>query len=73
MEFKDISNEFHRTYTFFKEGQLVKITIDLPMKVNVSESGGHRVLDSQGVSHYIPSGWIHLEWKVVKDTEPFSF
>jgi len=57
--FKDISSEEYRTYDFPD----YSITIEKPLKLNVSSSGGHRVLDFEGVSHYIPSGWRHLEWK----------
>jgi hypothetical protein len=69
MNFHDISNEVRRTYQF----KDVDVIIDNPVKINVSESGGHRVLDQAGVSHYIPSGWYHLYWEVKTDTECFSF
>lgn len=63
--FDDISSEQERTYTFPGDH---KITIFDPQKLNVSRSGGHRIFD--GVkSHYIPSGWIHLEW-VARVGEP---
>ena len=55
----DISSEKWRRYDF---GNLDRVTIQSPQKLFVSESG-HRVLDSEGVSHYIPYGWIHLSWK----------
>jgi len=45
LEFKDISSELYREYTFpGKE----KIRIDSPLKIHVSESGGHRVFDASG-------------------------
>lgn len=40
----------------------VKIRIDTPQLLILSESG-HRILDSDGISHYIPKGWVHLRWK----------
>ena len=56
----DISSEEYRTY-HFPGGESVMIVS--PHKLHVSDSGGHRVLDSNGISHYIPATWIHLEWK----------
>lgn len=59
--FSDISSEKYRTYEF---NNGAKVTITEPTYLNVSKSGGHRVLDKSGVSHYIPTGWIHLYWEV---------
>ena len=70
LEFKDISSEKQRKYTF-PGGDVV--VIDRPSKLNVSDSGGHRVLDLSGVSHYVPAGWIHLEWTVFEGKPNFSF
>lgn len=66
LEFEDISSERYREYRFLG-GDVVRI--DRPLKLNVSESGGHRIFDGQGTSHYIPAGWIHLSW-VARDGEP---
>lgn len=55
----DISSEEFRVYKFSD----TEIRIDGPYKLNVSRSGGHRVFDIHGISHYIPSGWRHLSWK----------
>lgn len=68
-KFHDISNEIKRTYQF-KDAD---VTIERPLKIHVSASGGHRVLDRAGVSHYIPSGWYHLYWEVDPGTAVFSF
>jgi len=57
-EFTDISSEEYRTYRFV-DGSF---TINRPLSLSVSPSGGHRVFDASGRSHYIPTGWIHLEW-----------
>jgi hypothetical protein len=70
MEFKDLTDEKYRVYEF-PNGKNVLITD--PQKLNVSKSGGHRVLDGEGVSHYIPAGWFHLFWVVKEGKEPFSF
>lgn len=60
LEFTDIGSESVRTYTFIGGSE---ITIYRPKMLNVSASGGHRIFDSDGYSHYIPTGWIHLKWK----------
>lgn len=60
LEFIDISSESFRVYEF--PGQNL-IRIDEPTHLNTSKNG-HRVFDATGVSHYVPSGWIHLYWKV---------
>jgi hypothetical protein len=57
LEFTDISSELYREYTF-ADG---KVRIEAPTHLSVSENG-HRVLDAKGISHYIPLGWVHLEW-----------
>lgn len=59
MIFTDISSEEFRVYEF--DG--CDVTIDEPLKLHVSASGGHRIFDAMGVSHYIPTGWKHLYWK----------
>ncbi len=66
LEFTDISSEKWREYHFLG-GEIVRIK--RPLLLNVSESRGHRIFDAKGVSHYIPSGWIHLKWKA-KDGAP---
>jgi len=70
LEFKDITTELYRIYEY-PDGKQIKIK--LPVQLNVSKSGGHRVLDSAGMSHYIPTGWRHLYWKVKPGMKPFSF
>lgn len=60
LKFVDISSEEHRCYEF--PGKEF-ILIEKPLMLHVSASGGHRVFDANGLSHYIPKGWIHLVWK----------
>ncbi|HLW51277.1 MAG TPA: hypothetical protein VKW06_00410 [Candidatus Angelobacter sp.] len=70
LQFSDISSEKYRQYTFAaSDGSDITIRVHAPLYLNVSESGGHRILDAEGVSHYIPPKWIHLEWKT-KDGQP---
>ena len=66
LEFADVSSEQWREYQFLG-GQTIRI--EAPLRLNVSASGGHRLFDAAGVSHYIPAGWIHLKW-TVKDGAP---
>lgn len=66
LEFTDISSEHYREYNFGQQGF---VRIREPKKLHVSASGGHRIWDGNGVSHYIPTGWIELTWKA-KEGEP---
>jgi len=69
-KFTDISSEEYRIYTVVTDtGLAYKIRIDLPLELSVSASGGHRLLDAQGISHYVPAGWVHLCWKA-KEGQP---
>ena len=65
-EFSDISSESYRTYVFPKQET---VTIESPHWLYVSKSGGHRLIDDKGFSHYIPATWIHLFWQV-RDGQP---
>jgi len=63
LEFVDISSEEYRVYNFAAEnGYISDVKITKPLRLNVSENG-HRIFDAQGISHYVPKGWIHLFWK----------
>lgn len=66
LEFTDISSEEYREYVF-PDGDV--ITIKRPLFLHVSKSSGHRIFDSEGVSHYVPPYWIHLSWKA-KESAP---
>lgn len=67
LEFKDISSEEFREYTF-TNGNTVRI--EQPIKLNVSPSGGHRIFTALGMSYYVQpvQGWF-LKWRA-KDGEP---
>lgn len=60
LEFIDISSEEYRIYEF-NNGKTIMISE--PLKLNVSKSGGHRLFDNSGLSHYIPQGWVRISWK----------
>ena len=68
LDFTEIDSEKYRTYEY-SDGY--SITIDEPTHLNVSASGGHRVLDKNKVSHYIPSGWKHLYWEAFEGKPNF--
>lgn len=50
--------EEYRVYEF-PNGESIRI--DDPQFLIVSDNG-HRIYDGDGISHYIPYGWIHLWW-----------
>lgn len=59
LEFTDISSEMWRRYTF-SGGDTVYLSE--PLQLHVSDNG-HRIFTANGESHYIPLGWIHLQWR----------
>lgn len=66
-KFVDISSEQTRMYVF--PGDNV-VMISSPQQLSVSP-GGHRIFDAEGISHYIPKGWIHLKWQARKGQPNF--
>lgn len=59
-KFEDISSEFWRVYDY---GKGKTVVVELPQMLSVSKSGGHRVFDRFGVSHYVISGWLQIYWE----------
>lgn len=37
-------------------------TIESPVTIYVSDSGSHRILDSEGITHHV-SDWVAIRWK----------
>ena len=70
LEWGDLSDEQFRVYVW-PDGATIKLTA--PLKLNVSKSSGHRVFTADGVSHYIPGGWIHIYWVVKPGEDHFKF
>ena len=68
--FSSLEDEIYRQYRF-PGGGIVKI--DSPVALNVSKSGGHRVLDASGAAHYIPFTWLELVWVVKERKKKFKF
>jgi len=58
--FINISSELFREY-LYPNG--AKIRINDPLRLSVSENNAHRAFDSNGLSYYIPPGWIGIIWK----------
>lgn len=73
MEFSDLTDELFREYTFPTAHGPVTVTVPAPAALNVSASGGHRIVDREGFSHYIPSGWVALTFKVRAGESFFTF
>jgi len=65
-EWLDISSEKYRVYRF-PDQEIVEV--HEPLRLLISDSGGHRVFDNSGQCHYIPAGWIHIRW-VPKEGQP---
>ena len=54
----DISMEKTRVYGY----QDRNLEIESPLMLFITEEGGHRVQDTDGWVHYVPSGWTTLKW-----------
>jgi hypothetical protein len=67
--FDDVSAEKKRTYTF-PEGE---VTVENPLWLNVSKSGGHRIIVAGNSTVYIPTGWGKLQWWNKEGFEPLQF
>ena len=79
-EFKDISSESWRRYTYpgfvgtIKEDgrdqlvNTVEILISQPIALSVSKSG-HYVIDSHGVVRFMPFGFVELAWEA-RENQP---
>ena len=65
LDFNDISSERSRMYTF-QNGR--KLRIFRPQYLHVSKSGGHRIYDALGYSHYVQpaQGWS-IRWRTAKN------
>ena len=76
--FKSIHKELWREYDFTTVDELGKSSvytarIEKPLALHVSKSGGHRIIDSTGMAHYIPYKWIALRWMNEKDAPRLQF
>lgn len=61
----NISNESWRSYVYLDEdGNDIEYTIFDPVTLYMKESDtdSHRVVDADGVCHYITKGWVAIRW-----------
>lgn len=65
-DFEDISSEEWREYDFSG----VRVRIENPTYLAVSENG-HRILDEQGISHYVGFDGFYVKWKSGEDAPHF--
>ena len=63
LDFQDISEERQRTY-HFPNG--TPFTVQDPIALHVSDSGGHRLILKDGSSVYIRPTWIAFEFGPVE-------
>ena len=59
-KFIDISFEMFREYVYPNGA---KIRIDNPLRLSIANNNAHRLFDLNGLSYYIPQGWISIVWK----------
>lgn len=60
LTFKSTENERWRDYVW-ADGFVLHIPE--PLWVNVSKSGGHRVIDKQKRCYYVHSSWRYITWE----------
>ena len=69
LPFRELVGEVWRRYTFPDN---TVVTVNAVRYLAVVDNGNHFLLDATGRSHFIPSGWNHLEWTVEPDAPHFS-
>lgn len=54
--------EDQRTYLYAHPhiNEIVEITIPRPSRLYVKASGSHKIVDMEGVLHYMPKGWLSI-------------
>ncbi len=67
-KFINVSFELFREYVYPNGA---KIRIIRPLKLSVTNNNTHRLFDSQGLSYYIPPGWISIVWKAIPGAPNF--
>lgn len=60
--FEDITSEKYRHYKFSGEFSGVDVRIDDPVGLAVSDNG-HRIVDAEGVCHYVGFHGFYLKWE----------
>ena len=67
-KFADISFELFREYVYPNGA---KVRIEYPLKLSIAQNNAHRLFDSNGLSYYIPPGWITIVWKSIPGAPSF--
>lgn len=65
----DVADELYRVYTY-EDGR--KFRINRPKTVYVLADGGHRVVDSDGVTHRPERNYVGISWKPKDGAAPFT-
>ncbi len=77
LEFHDISEEQYRRYYYIDwlGGILTWYSFEFkdPIALNVSASGGHKLILSNGKSMYVKPGWIAFEYLPTKGRKNWRF
>ena len=74
LKFASIDVELWREYDFMTgSGDVVTLRIDSPVALNVSSTGGHRIIDKEEVAWYIPYKWFALRWMAKKGAPRIVF
>lgn len=55
----DITSEQYREYVYTNGAY----RIEQPTSVTITDSGSHRVVDRNGITHRPADGWLALRWK----------
>lgn len=76
LEFESVNEEW-REYDYLVDGTIVTIRVENVRWLNVHPAhGAHRLLDAEGVSHYMPGNWmprVGLRWKAAVGEPHFSY
>ncbi len=76
LKFEPLVDEW-REYDYVVGGKIVTMRVESPRWVNIHPvHGAHRILDADGVCHYMPGNWlprVGLRWKVPAEHAHFSF
>ena len=67
---EDLSGELQRVYTY-PDGTVIRI--DDPMRLYVTSTGSHCVMNINDWVTHVPAGWIDLKWKPRDPENPVAF
>lgn len=75
LTFEPLIDEW-REYDYVVGDEVVTLRVNKPRFINIHPvHGAHRILDADGVAHYMPGHWlprVGLRWKVPEDAAHFS-